>query len=211
MSSSSDEASQDGWLTCPGCEAPCRDRDLEPGTSIRCVRCGTRVRIHHRIDAIQHGLAIATAGLLLIVLANTEPLLIFDVYGNKQENLIITGVIGLDRQGYAPIGWLVFFCAILAPALYFASIWYALAGCIFRRRWPGLLKALHFAKHVEPWCLTPIFAIACFVAVVKLETLGDVYWKQGTLWVVALGVCTLLLGYLVDPHAVRERLEADRK
>jgi len=210
MRSSSNEGDRDegdGWLECPGCEAPCRDHELKPGMSIRCVRCGTRVRIRHRIEPLQPSLAVATAGLILILLANATPLMVFDVAGNSQENHIFTGVLGLDQQGYAPIGWLVFFCAILSPALYFGALWYVLTACLFRLRWPGLQRALHFAEHIGPWCLAPVFAIACFIAAVKLDTLGEVYWKQGTLWTIGLGVCTLLLGYLVDPHAVKKRLE----
>ena len=41
-----------------------------------------------------------------------KPVLIFDVAGNTQSNLIITGVYGLISQGYSPVAALVFFGAI---------------------------------------------------------------------------------------------------
>lgn len=163
--------------------------------------------MRHRFNPIQPGLAVASTGLVLLVLANTTPLLVFDVLGNRQENLIITGVTGLFAQGYGPIGALVFFCAIAAPAGYFVALWISLLGCARGRRSPGLLRAVGLAERLQPWCLAPIFAIACFVAAVKLETLGEVSWKQGTLWTVALGACSMFLGFLIHPHDLRRRVE----
>ncbi len=196
------------WLDCPDCEAPCRNHALPPRAELRCGRCGGRVKRAPDSRSLQRAWAFAMAGLCFVPLANSRPILTFDVAGNTQSNLIVTGVNGLFQQDYWPVALLVFFSAIAAPALHLAAISYVLSGCCLGRRWPGIGKALKIAEELEPWNLVAVFAIATVVAVVKLAMLGTVEWQQGALWVVALSLCSLLTSQLFDRQLVQSRLEA---
>ena len=156
---------------------------------------------------MQRAWAMASAGLLLVILANVNPVLTFDVAGNTQSNLIVTGVIGLLNQGYWPVSVLVFFAGIAAPALHLAISWYVLAACCLRVRLPALRAATKAVEIIESWNLVPVYAIAAVVAVVKLDMLGTVAWQQGALWIVALSLCSLLMVQYFDRHMVEERIE----
>lgn len=149
----------------------------------------------------------ATAGLFFIVLANVNPILTFDVAGNTQSNLIISGVISLVGQGYWPVALLVFFAGIAGPTLHLATVWYVSAACCLRKRWPGLQRATNFAEAMEEWNLVPVYAVATVVSVVKLDMLGTVAWQQGALWVLALSLFSLLTVQSFDPGLVEKRLE----
>ncbi len=174
---------------------------------LRCRRCGMPVRRATGIRSLQPAWALATTGLLLVVLANIEPVLTFDVAGNTQSNLIVTGVFNLFDQGYWPVASLVFFAGIAGPALYLVSVWYVSAACSLGRRWPGLPRAAHAAEVLESWNLVPVYAIATVVAVVKLDMLGTVNWQPGALWILALSLCSLLTVQFFDRELVEERLE----
>ena len=126
------------WLTCPECEAPCRDRPLPKKGELRCSRCGVRVKADRGIHSLQPAWAFATAGLFMVLLANVQPIMTFDVAGDKQSNHIISGVMELARQGYGPVAVLVCFAGVVAPALHLAAIWYVASACCLRRRWPGV-------------------------------------------------------------------------
>ncbi len=195
------------WIACPECEASCLERPLEPGTALRCGRCGVLVRKPLRATSLQPAWAMATAGLLLVILANVNPILTFDVVGNVQSNLIVTGVRGLSDQGYWPVAALVFFAGVAGPALHLASVWYVLGACCLSRRWPALRRVSHFAEAMESWNLVPVYAIATVVAVVKLDMLGTVTWQRGALWMCALSLCSLLTMQLFDRDFVEKRLE----
>jgi paraquat-inducible protein A len=136
--------------------------------------------------------AFATAALITIIPANMNPILVFSVAGNAQENLIITGVEGLWNQGFQPLGALVFFSAILAPTLYLISVSYVSACWTIQRRLPFVRGAFRLAEMLESWNLLPVFAIACMVSVVKLRTLGTVSWEPGSLWILATAIFTML-------------------
>ncbi len=145
--------------------------------------------------------------LFLVVLANTQPILIFDVAGNTQSNLIVTGVRGLIGQGYSPVAALVFFGAIAGPALHLLAVWYLLSACCLGLHWPMLKRVFNWVELLEPWNLVPVYAIATVVSVVKLRMLGTVEWQQGALWVVLLSLCSLLTVQFFDRFLVEERLE----
>jgi paraquat-inducible protein A len=195
------------WISCPECEAACRDRALPPKAALVCRRCGVQVRRQSDSQSLQPAWALATAGLLLVALANVNVVLTFDVAGNTQSNLIVTGVAGLYNQGFWPVAALVFFAGVAGPALHLAAVWYVAGACSLSRRWPALRRAARFAESMEQWNLVPVYAVATVVAVVKLDMLGTVAWQQGALWVLALSLCSLLAVQFFDRDLVERRLE----
>jgi len=201
------EPVEEKWIFCPECEAACADRALPPGAALRCRRCGVVVKKASGSHSLQPAWAMATAGLCFVVLANVNPILTFDVAGNMQSNLVVSGVDDLYGQGYWPVAALVFFAGIAGPALHLAAVWYVAAACSLRRRWPGLRRVAKFAEALEQWNLVPVYAVATVVAVVKLDMLGTVMWQRGALWIVVLSVCSLFTVQFFDRTLVEKRLE----
>ena len=207
MTAISEKTTHD-WLHCPDCEAPCRNHPLPKKGELRCVRCGARVKSARGTHSLQPAWAFATAGLFMVVLANIEPILTFDVAGDTQSNMIVSGVFELARQGYGPVAALVAFAGIIAPALHLAAIWYVASACCLRRRWPSVHRVAALIEKLEPWNLVPVYAIATVVAVVKLDMMGTVDWKAGALWILILSLCSLCAAQAFDPELVEDRLEA---
>ncbi len=177
------------------------------GAALHCRRCGVVVRKRTGTKSLQPAWAMASTGLMLIVLANANPILTFDVAGNKQSNLIISGVFNLFGQGYWPVAILVFFAGIAGPALHLAAVWYVAAACCLGQRWPGLRRVTKLAGVMESWDLVPVYAVATVVAVVKLDMLGTVAWQAGAGWVLSLSLCSLLAAQFFDRGLVERRLE----
>ena len=187
-----DNSSEGRWIHCPRCHASLRDRVLGNHEYLCCGRCGEQVKSLRPGRTMIAAWAFAMAALVTFIPANLNPILIFSVAGNSQENLIITGVRALWIQGFQPLGALVFFSAILAPFFYLASVSYVSASWTLQLRLPFAGAALRLAEALESWNLLPVFAIACMVSVVKLRTLGTVSWEPGSLWILATAVFTML-------------------
>ena len=181
------------WDNCHTCEASFRRRVLQKGEKLHCARCGEVLEVPRVASFQQDALALGLTGLVLLVLANVYPVMTFDVAGAEQSNHIFTGVRGLVDQNYAPLAVLVFFCAILAPALYLLLGSYVMTARCLGRVWPFDFKAYRLVELLAPWNLVPVFAVACLVAVVRLDLLGTVTWKTGAVFVVLLSFCCLLL------------------
>ena len=197
--------------TCHHCGTLARKVALKPGEALRCGLCKSIVTRKHRSESFQAACAVSLSGLLFLALANIYPIMDFSVAGNTQANEIITGVRVLLAQGYWPIAVLVFFCAILAPTIYFAGVGYVSAACMSRRGLPGDRFLLDLVRTVQPWSLVPVFAAACMVAAVKLNLIGTVSWQHGIGWIALLAACALALGPLFDPSLAEDVLSRKRK
>ena len=184
------------WDACHACEATYRHRELVKGEKLYCSRCGELLEVPRIGSLRQDALALGLTGIVLLVLANVFPIMTFDVAGAEQSNHIITGVRGLIEQNYAPIGALVFFSVILAPALYLLLGCYVLTARALGQVWPFDFQLYRVIEWLAPWNLVPVFAVACLVAVVRLDLLGTVTWKTGAVFVVLLSFCCLLLEQL---------------
>ncbi|MFM8656508.1 MAG: paraquat-inducible protein A, partial [Chthoniobacterales bacterium] len=201
------------WDNCHACEAPYRHRRLSRGEKLFCSRCGEKLASPRPERAVQIGLALSLTALILLVMANVLPVMTFDVAGAEQSNRIITGVQGLIAQDYGPIAALVFFSAILAPALYLILACYVLSARALGRNWPFDFQAWRIVERLAPWNLIPVFAVACLVAVVRLDLLGTVNWQKGALFVVLVSLFFLLLEQLRENAGqesdARLRVESD--
>jgi len=200
------ESTEGKWIHCPHCEAPCRDRELSPGEELKCVRCGVTVLEYIGKRTLQPAMALSMTGLFVLLLANVSPILTFEVVGRMQSGFMITGVIELSEQGYLPIALLVFFCGILAPALYLGAVCYVSTACALGLRLPLLRLIYASVELFEPWNLIPVFAIAALVASVKLKMLGTVEWQIGARWVLGVSIMTLFCQQVFDKRLVEERL-----
>jgi paraquat-inducible protein A len=177
---------------CPDCFASYIDRVLHPDETLLCSRCGKRLKKYSDHGSLQAAWALVTASLIFLFMANVTPIMVFDVSGNTQSNLMITGVESLFSQGYWPLAILVFSSAIALPILHLSLFWYLLGGCCLRRPWPGLQRTLSIVEALTPWNLIPVFAVGVMVAVVKLEQLGNIEWRAGALWIALLAIVSLL-------------------
>lgn len=181
------------WDACHACEARYRHRRLGKGERLYCGRCGELLEAPRSQNLRQDGLALTLTGLVLLVLANVYPVMTFDVAGAKQSNHIITGVQGLIAQGYGVLAALVFFSAVLAPALYLLLASYVLLARCLGQRWPWDVAMWRVVEKLAAWNLMPVFAVACLVAVVRLDLLGTVTWGTGAMFIVLLSLCCLIL------------------
>ncbi len=145
-------------------------------------------------------------GLVLVVLANLDPILTLNVAGNRQSNEILTGVIGLIAQGYWPVAVLVAFAAIAGPVMHLGAAGYVAAACGAGRRWPGVESLAGMIERLAPWNLVMVYAVGILVAVVRLELLGEVVWRRGSLWIVLLSVCSWAVIGTFDRVAAERRV-----
>ncbi len=152
-------------------------------------------------------MALSIAGLFGLLLANTSPVLSFDVAGRVQSERIVTGVEELFSQGYWPIAILVLLAGILAPALHLGSVAYVSTACCLNIPFPRLREAIRVAEWAEPWNLMPVYAIATVVSVVKLRMLGGVEWEFGARWVLGVALFSLFAQQTFDMRLVKARLE----
>ncbi|WP_245561998.1 paraquat-inducible protein A [Lamprocystis purpurea] len=192
-------------LACPDCDLLQVVPELPPGAKAGCARCG-RTLVTQMADPIERPLALSIAALLVLILANTAPLMGLSVVGQQADTTIVGGSWEMWRQGQELTAVVVAFCAVFAPAAYLLC---TLAVLLAARRppaprWVGEL--LRWAEAMQPWSMVEVMMLGILVALIKIAELATVEPDVG---MYAVGVLMLLIPAIqssFDPEAIWQRV-----
>lgn len=154
-------------IACHDCDVLYRKRPLQEGEKARCARCGALL-YQHRWNSVERALMLTLAALIMFMLANSFPLLSFKIGGQVEIDRIVSGVLGLYRQGFWQLAVLVFGVSILIPLLKMLNLLYVLVPLYLNRRPWKLATACRLIKILHPWAMTEVYLLGIFVAIVKL-------------------------------------------
>ncbi|MEO5362261.1 MAG: PqiA/YebS family transporter subunit [Magnetococcus sp. DMHC-8] len=159
---------------CPHCDALHRVHRLPSGQSALCSRCGTILYRSRRTGA-DRALALALTGLLLLVMANTQPLLTLELGGRLQESTLWTGVTALFAEGFWLLALLVLCTSLLFPLLVLSGMSWLLLPWPRRSPFPrGTTVIFRAVTALTPWSMIGIYTLGLMVAIVKLRDLATV-------------------------------------
>lgn len=192
-------------IACPGCDLVQRLPPVPPGGRARCARCGEVLASRAR-DPFDRPLALALAGLIMLVVANTSPLMSLSAVGRHADTTILGGALMMWTQGQPLTAALVAFCTAVAPAAYLTLMCTVLIAV--RRppapAWAGRL--LRLAEHSQVWSLPEVMLLGILVALVKIADLATVEAGIGLYSTGALLVLLAALAVSFDPRAVWGRV-----
>ena len=162
--------------------------DLPAGGKASCSRCGCTLATRP-VDPIERPLALVIAALLVLVVANTAPLMGLSAVGRHASTTIIGGAYQMWLQGQELTAVIVAFCAVVAPAGYLLLLLIVLLAV--RRppapSWVGGL--LRWAERARTWAMTEVMMLGIMVALVKIADLAKV---EAGIGMYAVGVLMLL-------------------
>ncbi|MFP4245646.1 MAG: paraquat-inducible protein A [Halochromatium sp.] len=191
---------------CEECDLLQRSPPLPPRGSSRCLRCGHRLH-RHRPASLDRTLAFALTGLILFVVANSFPFLSFEMQGQHTETTLFSGVAELAEQGKAEVAAVVFFTAILAPALQLLLLLIVLAPLRLGRGLPpGYPTLFRWFKTMLPWGMMDVFLIGILVSVVKLADMATIVPGTSLFAFVLLIFALAAAQAALDPEIVWERV-----
>lgn len=160
-------------IACPDCDLlQTMPADFSSGTA-RCARCDAKL-FSRKKNSIDRTLALAVTGLILFVLANSFPFLIFDLEGNVRETILISGIWELFRQGNVELASLVFVTTFIAPLMQLMCLVFVLTPLklgLAPRLLPGVFR---LALRLQPWSMLDVFMLGILVSMVKLAKLADI-------------------------------------
>jgi paraquat-inducible protein A len=192
-------------VACPHCDLLQRLPEIAPGASARCPRCDKELW-RRREDSLNRTLALSLAALVLYVIANTVPMLGLTAVGHAASTTVVGGAQQLWNDGQPVVAVLVFFAAVLSPAL---QIGLMLGIVIGARRGPApawvgtLLRHLPFARN---WSMIEVMLIGVLVALTKIADYATVIPGVALF---SLGALVFLLAAMqsnFDPREVWSRV-----
>ncbi len=163
--------SYDSLTACLECGLLQRIPEVPPGGSAQCGRCGDTMH-RNRPDSLNRTLALTIAGVVLFIVANSFPVLSFEMQGRETRTTLITGVVDLYQGGDWPIAAAVLFTGILAPGLQLVLLLSVLLPLTLNRMPPWLPRLFRRVRTLVPWGMLDVFMVGILVAVVKLADMA---------------------------------------
>ena len=198
--------SDSSLISCPNCDLVQRLPEVEPGHIARCPRCGTALW-RRRHDSLNRTLALAIAAAVLLIIANTEPMLGLTAAGQECFTTVFRGAELLWEHGEPLVAALIFFCAILAPAIQVSLLLLVLLGarCEVPPAWVGSL--LRHVPFTRIWSMIEVMLIGVMVALTKIAeyaapVLGHALFALGGLVVLFAAMQSIF-----DPREIWQRVE----
>jgi paraquat-inducible protein A len=160
-------------IACPHCDLLQRLPELPAGGSARCPRCN-RELWRKREDALNRTLALTLGAAILYVVANSIPMLGLTVVGRQAATTVLGGALHLWENDQRLVGILVFFTAIVAPALQILFMLGITLGALRERppRWVGPLLRHHPATRT--WSMIEVMMLGVLVALIKIADYATV-------------------------------------
>src|SRR5690349_14719681 len=104
-------------IACPDCDLLQHLPELPPGGKAHCPRCSYMVATR-TVDPVDRPLALTLTAVIMLILANTAPLMGLSAVGRYAHTTIIGGAYEMWVQGQEITAVVVAFCAVIAPAIY---------------------------------------------------------------------------------------------
>jgi paraquat-inducible protein A len=191
-------------IGCHDCGQVHRWRPLGRHERARCTQCRKELyRWQAAGPAPQPGtmVAITLGAVLVFLIAQGFPIVSLQLEGLTTSVTLLGAVGVLWREQMQIIAALVFFCAIVFPALDLGALLYVSTGLARGRRVPGfdvLLRIMQGARH---WAMTEVFMMGILVTVIKMTSLARVVPHPGLF---AFGALTLLSALVMrfEPRAL---------
>ncbi|THB78256.1 MAG: paraquat-inducible protein A [Desulfobulbaceae bacterium] len=193
-------------IACHECDLIHTLGDIPPGGAARCHRCGCLL-YRPRHDSLNRSLALAIAGVILFIIANTHPFLGFKMGSQVRETLLASGIYELYFQDMALIATLVLLTVILVPAINLICLLYMLVPLKMGKVPRHLARVLRFYVQLKPWGMLEIFMLGIMVAGFKLAKMAEMI--PGVALFSFMGLIFVLATILVvfDEHQLWERVE----
>ena len=177
---------------------------------VHCQRCGAAVSIRK-----PHSLAISwfflVLAMLLLIPANTLPMMNILMFNRGDPSTIIGGVALLIHHGIYAIAAVVFIASFVVPLGKIASIVILLLSVQYR--WPMSTKRrttmFRIVEFLGRWSMLDVFVVAVMVGLVRLGQTASVEPGMGIVAFGAAVILTMLSSMSFDPRLIWDAAPPD--
>lgn len=186
-------------VICENCDSVYQRAALRPGEIANCSECGAELYRNRRFD-LDVMLALAIAGLIVLVIANAYPLMDVELGGISSEATLWKIILITFDSNVGAIAVISAVTIFFFPLLQIGFYLYVLLPLRLGHVPPAFAGAMHALRQMQPWSMVEVFVLGLLVSVVKLAGVASVTPEIG-LW--GFGVLTVLLTAL-DSFSLHE-------
>ena len=197
---------KDCFVLCDVCTHPIAHCSTDHKKTL-CPRCGHKQR-STALKSTGMSLSLAFTALILYFPANIFPFMTLEMYGNKTESTIWSGIVTLSHGNNWPLAVIVFIASMLIPFIKLLVLFYlGLYGHNGKNK-VFKTKLYHFVELIGPWSMLDIFLLAVLIAILKFGSMASSSAGMGSFVFLAVVICTMLSSAMFDPKIIWQE---DRK
>jgi paraquat-inducible protein A len=193
-------------IACHECDLVHQWVEVPLGGVARCARCGGALYRPKR-DSINRTLALTLTGIILYLVANTNPFLGFRIGAQVRETILATGIFQLYKQGMTIIATLVLFTVVIVPAIHLATMIYILAPLQVKQVPKHLAIVFRLYQFLKPWGMMEIFMLGILVSVVKLGKMATIIPGLALFAFLSLIFVLAAMTVALDEHLIWQTIE----
>jgi paraquat-inducible protein A len=184
---------------CTECDTAYTEVSLKRDEVARC-RCCNHVLARHPTADIDKALALALTCAILLIIANTTPVLGIDIAGTRTEANVWEAALSMET-GWISLSALVLLATMLiVPLIQISFVVWLLVYAKRRRRAPGFSMILVVLHRLRPWSMSEVFLLGALVAIVKLSNFVPVSVGPG-IWALAILTAFIAILSRFDPES----------
>ncbi len=188
-------------IACHDCDLLHRVSEVSEGMSAYCCRCGALLT-QSKSNSVERSLALAFAGLVLLILANSFPFLGFKIQGQSRHVLLLTGIRQFYMSGMPWIALLVLFTTFIAPLLQILLLTYILLPLYVGIKPPGMFILFRWMHKLNSWSMMEVFMVGVLVSIVKLAKMAEIIPDIALFCFMALIFVLAACMTSLDPHQI---------
>ncbi len=194
------------FIACHECDLIHELPDVPAGGVARCVRCDSTL-YRPRKDSLNRTLALAMAGSILFVIANTFPFIAFKIGAQVRETSLATGIFELYSQHMGLIASLVLITVVIVPAINLCCLLYIILPLQLNRVPKFMVPVFRLYLMLKPWGMMEIFMLGIIVSGFKLIKMASLI--PGLSLFAFFGLIFVLTTIIVtlDEHLIWEKVD----
>jgi paraquat-inducible protein A len=186
-------------VICEHCDAVYRRRPLARGQLARCGRCDAPLYRNRPVD-LDVMLALASASLIVLIIANVYPIMTLQVSNTVREATLWGAILATYDTGVGFVALLAALTVFFFPLLQILLYLHVLLPMRWGMRGAGFKWSMHALRAMQPWSMVEVFVLGVLVAVVKLASMAEVTPQIG-MW--GFAILTVLLT-LLNSHDLHQ-------
>lgn len=176
---------------CPCCDQLNATSNSAELSSLTCSNCGNAL-VKAQNPRKDLTLIFALTALIFYVPANLLPFMTIEMYGNKNEATIWSGIVSLSDSGSWFLALMVFVASMFVPFFKLVALFY-LSLIPHKPRFKRYhAKLYHLVEVIGPWSMLDIFLVAVLMTIFKFGSLAQVTAGPGSIMFLLVVIFTML-------------------
>lgn len=197
---------KDHFIACHECDLIHKLPEVPAGGVARCLRCESTL-YRPREDSLNRTLALALAGAILFIIANTFPFIAFKIGAQVRETTLATGIYELYNQRMGLIASLVLITVVIVPAINLCCLLYIILPLQLKRVPKFMVPVLRLYLFLKPWGMMEIFMLGIIVSGFKLIKMASLIPGLSLFAFFGLVFVLALITVTLDEHLLWEKID----